>query len=135
MSRIPCSAAQIQSTQTRRCSMRLISTLFLIAVLFSLTLNPYVKPASASNNGDEQIYYAMAVEAIITNCEKKKCLKDSRSIHLRRCAGTAASKVEFLRRYKERLIEGMMTENLSLKRYKVERYVNARFFDHIQLKP
>ena len=115
--------------------MRLINTLFLIAVWFSLTLYPYVRPASATTSGDEQIYYAMAVEAIITTAKKKKCLKDSRSTHLRRCAGTAASKVEFLRRYKERLIEGMMAENLPLKRYKVERYINARFSNHTQLKP
>ena len=115
--------------------MRLINALFLIAVLFSIPFNPYVKPASAKASGDEQIYYAMAVEAIIANCEKKKNLKDSRSNHLRRCADTAASKVEFLRRYKERLLEGMMTENLPLKRYQVERYVNARFSNYTQLKP
>ena len=115
--------------------MRLINALFLIAVLFSIPFNPYVKPASAKASGDEQVYYAMAVEAIITSCEKKKCLKDSRSNHLRRCAETAASKVEFLRRYKERLIEGMMAENLPLKRYKVERYINARFTNHTHLKP
>ena len=107
--------------------MRSINSLFLVAVLFSITLYPCLKPASATANGEEQAYYAMAVEAIIANCEKKKCLKASRSSHLRHCAGTAASKSQFLRHYKERLIKGMMAENLPLKRYKVERYVNTRF--------
>ena len=115
--------------------MRLINTHFLIAIVFSITLYPCLKPASATANGDEQAYYAMAVEAIIANCEKKKCLKSSRSSHLRHCAGTAASKSQFLRHYKERLIKGMMVENLPLKRYKIERYVNTRFTNHIKLKP
>lgn len=115
--------------------MRSINTFFLIAVLFSVAFHPYLKPALATAGADQQAYYAMTVEAIITNCDKKKCLKTSRSGHLRRCAGTATSKAEYLRRYKEHLIEGMMTENLPIKRYKVERYVNSRFARYIQSKP
>lgn len=111
--------------------MRAINTLFMIAVIFSIScVWPCLKPASAMANGDEQAYYATAIETIIVNCEKKQCLHTSRSSHLRRCAETAACKADYLRHHKQRLVEGMMAENLPLKRYKVERYVNARFADH-----
>lgn len=113
--------------------MKVINTLFLIAVIISISsFCPCLKPASAIANVDDQAFYTKAIDAIIVNCEKKQCLHASRSSHLRHCAETAASKADFLRHHKQRLIEGMMAENLPLKQYKIERYVNARFTNYIK---
>lgn len=114
--------------------MRLINTLFMMMAFFSMTLSTIVQPVSAMAGGDEQTYYTTAIEAIIVNCESKQCLKESRSNHLRRCAEKAASKAQYLRRHKNGLVEAMVAEKLPLKRYRVERYVNAKFSDyHVRL--
>ena len=116
--------------------MKVINTLFLIAVVISISSYcPCLKPASAMANGDDEAFYATAIDAIIVNCKKKQCLHTSRSSHLRHCAEKAACKADFLRHHKHRLVEGMVAQNLPLKQYKIERYLNARFTNYIKQNP
>jgi hypothetical protein len=101
---------------------------FFSALFLCLTL------ASAKAELAERADYAQAINEIVVKCSKKQCLKDSRSLNLRCCAEKAASKAEFLRRNQDRLVEEMMAEELSLKTYKVERFVNARFSSYMHSK-
>lgn len=113
--------------------MRSINTFSWMVVFFSAFLLCLTQ-ASALAEVAERADYAMAIDEIIVKCTKKLCLKDSRSAHLRCCAGKAASKAKFLRRNQDRLVEEMMAEKLPLKTYKVERFVNAKFSNYLHSK-
>ena len=114
--------------------MRIMPTLILMAIVISMTGTALAQTALATGADSQQAYYEAAIQSIVDNCEKKECLGASRSANLRRCAQTAAQKAEFLKRNQQRLIEAMMAEELPLKRYRVERYVNMHFSDHLQAK-
>lgn len=115
--------------------MRFINAIVLMSVVFSMTIAVFLQPVFALSGGDRRSFYDAAIKSIAANCEKKECLGESRSAHLRRCADAAAKKAEYLRHNKQRLIEAMTAEELPLKRYRVERYVNMSLSDDLQAKP
>ncbi len=115
--------------------MRLMPTVVLMSILFSMTVVVAAQPALATGPENQRAFYNTTIESIVINCENKGCLKESRSAYLRRCADAAVQKADFLRRNKEQLIEVMMAEQLPLKRYRVEHYVNMSFNGHLQSKP
>lgn len=114
--------------------MRIIPTFILMSIVLCMTTVALAQPVQATHTGSQQAYYESAIQSIADNCEKKKCLGESRSAKLRCCAETAAKKASFLRRNRQRLIEAMMAAEVPLKRYRVERFVNMSFSDHLQAK-
>ncbi len=95
-------------------------TLMIIALLFS--------PAMG---GDETMrqraLYESAIDEEIAQCRQLASLLTSRSENLRVKGHREASMAMFLETHRDQLVDGMMAQDVELKAYKVERYLNDRF--------
>lgn len=74
-------------------------------------------------------YYDNCITKKITNCNAKIILKTSRSVNLRRKADLATRQVTFFTSNKNMLINEMVEQGIGQKAYKVEYYLNKRFFE------
>ena len=100
----------------------------LLAGLFVMVINAPVKAQSESKE-DLAKYYESCILKKIDNCRSKTVLKTSRSANLQRKAQLATKKVKFLKTNKNILIDEMVEQEISPKRYKVEYYLNKRFYE------
>ena len=100
----------------------------LLAGLFVMVINAPLKAQSESKE-DLAKYYESCIVKKIYNCQGKTVLKTSRSVNLQRKANLATKQVTFLTTNKNMLIDEMVEEGISPKRYKVEYYLNKRFFE------
>ncbi len=74
-------------------------------------------------------YYESCITKKISNCSAKTALKTSRSINLRRKADLAKRQVTFFTINKDILINEMVDQGIGPKHYKVEYYLNKRFYE------
>ena len=74
--------------------------------------------------------YDYLIDDYIQKCRSKITLSDSRSKNIRKEAALAALKVEYLDANKDKLIDQMQEAELSMKKYKVHYFLNARFYNH-----
>ena len=74
-------------------------------------------------------YYERCITKKISNCNAKTVLHTSRSVHLRQKADLAARQIQFLSANKDMLINEMLEQGIGPKRYKVEHYLNKRFYE------
>jgi hypothetical protein len=70
------------------------------------------------------------IDDYIQKCQSKSKLSDSRSKNIRKEAALAALKFEYLNANKYKLIGQMLETELSMKKYKVHYFLNARFFNY-----
>ena len=99
-----------------------------LAGLMVITGTAPVKAQSGSND-DLVKYYENCIAKKIYNCKCKTVLKTSRSVNLQRKADLAARQVTFLTTNKNLLIHEMVERKISPKQYKVEYYLNKRFYE------
>ena len=102
----------------------LVSILFVVSVIGA----PLVTAQSASKDQLVQ-YYESCITKKIFNCNAKTVLKTSRSVNLRRKADLAKRQVTFFTSNKNVLIKEMVEREIGQKPYKVEHYLNKRFFE------
>ena len=74
------------------------------------------------------------IDDYIQLCQSKSKLSDSRSKNIRKDAALNAAKVEYLNTNKYYLIDQMIETELSMKKYKVRYFLNARFFSYYASK-
>lgn len=88
----------------------------------------HVKAQSGSK--DQLVkYYENCIVKKINNCQGKAVLKTSRSVNLQRKADLSIRQVTFLTTNKNILIREMVEQEIDPKRYKVEYYLNKRFYE------
>ena len=86
--------------------------------------------AAQSASKDQLIkYYESCITKKITNCNAKTVLKTSRSVHLRQKADLATRQATYFTSNKNMLINEMVKQEIGQKPYKVEHYLNKRFFE------
>ena len=89
-----------------------------------------VSVKSQSESRDELIkYYENIIVKKICNCKGKTVLKTSRSVNLQRKADLATRQITFLTKNKNLLIHEMVEQEIVPKQYKVEYYLNKRFYE------
>lgn len=76
--------------------------------------------------------YAAYIDQCIRKCDNKASLASSRSRNLREGADNARMKATFLRDFRDQLIEDLFAENVALKPYKLDYFINQRFYTVIQ---
>jgi hypothetical protein len=110
---------------------QMTAKLWCIALLASLFVMGINSPVEAQSESKEDLakYYESCIVKKIYNCKGKTVLKTSRSVNLQRKANLATKQVTFLTTNKNILIEEMVEEGISPKRYKVEYYLNKRFYE------
>lgn len=74
-------------------------------------------------------YYDNCITKKITNCNAKTVLKTSRSANLRRKSRLATNQVTFFTSNRNKLINEMVEQEIGQKHYKVDHYLNKRFFE------
>lgn len=90
-------------------------------------------PAIADDRGRES--QAALMEALVDNyiaaCEAKSGLNQSRSAAMRRHAALYSLKGSYCTLYREELVQAMIEEDLEAKPYKVNRFLNQRFYETV----
>ena len=82
----------------------------------------------------KRMLFAYLTDDYIQQCQSKGKLSDSKSKNIRKAAALAALKVEYLNANKNELIGQMLETELSMKKYKVHYFLNARFFNYYASK-
>jgi hypothetical protein len=76
-------------------------------------------------------FYANCIDKKITCCDCKGGMWNSRSKNLRHCSRIAILKAIFLSANKEQLIREMEANGVAMKTYKVDYYLNKRFYENV----
>ena len=84
--------------------------------------------ADSSQGTNSVTFYTDCLNSIISKCELKEFLKGSRSEHLRHSAQLSLQKADYFRAKRVELLEQMVRSDLRQKPYKVEYFLNCRFF-------
>jgi hypothetical protein len=102
-----------------------------IVFLAGLMVNSSISPLNAQSAPSDDLakYYENCIVKKIYNCKGKTVLKTSRSVNLRRKADLAERQVTFFKTNKNLLIQEMVEQEIGPKPYKVEYYLNKRFFE------
>jgi hypothetical protein len=74
-------------------------------------------------------YYDACIEKLISNCQDKLFMGDSRHENMRRSAALYCLKAGFLRIHKSELIQDMIDQGVGIKQHRICYYLNQRFFD------
>lgn len=104
----------------------LIIILGLIMVLGFIWIPPTYAITEEANSLES--FYEESIENIIAKCESKYRLRYSESANIQRAAALYLLKATFFRNYKDNLVTEMMQINLAAKPYRVQFYINQKFF-------
>ena len=87
-------------------------------------------PLTAQTESKEQLikFYESCIQKKITCCNAKAYLKTSRSVNLQREADLSIRKASFFTANKNMLINEMIDQQIGFKQYKVEYFLNQRFY-------
>ena len=80
---------------------------------------------------DPAAFYANLIDKKITCCDGKGGMWNSRSKNLRSCSRLAILKAIFLSANREQLIREMAANGVAMKAYKVDYYLNKRFYENL----
>ena len=85
----------------------------------------------AESQSDEHLIkiYETCIVKKIAKCQSKTILETSRSENLQLAAEIAADQVRFLSLNKDILVNEMMEKDIGQKPYKIEYYLNSRFYE------
>jgi hypothetical protein len=84
--------------------------------------------AHSGNDNDLKAYYENCIDNRIKCCNCKALRWDSKSKKISCCAMIAMLKAAYFRENKNLLIEEMNAKNIGKKQYKVDHYLNEKFF-------
>ena len=74
-------------------------------------------------------FYETCILNQISKCQAKAALINSKSSNLRSCAAVSSRKAVFFVNYKDMLIQEMLKNEMDPKTYKVQYYINKRYFE------
>ena len=74
-------------------------------------------------------FYRACISSEIRKCRAKTCLSKSRSANLRCCAAKESKKAAFLQKNKDMLINEMIKNEIGVKPYKIEYFLNKKFYE------
>lgn len=105
----------------------------IIFIVCSVVLVFGAFPVSGDTNlgRDPAAFYTNCIDKKITCCDCKGRMWNSRSENLRSCSRLAILKAIFLSANKEQLIREMEANGVAMKTYKVDYYLNKRFYENL----
>lgn len=102
------------------------------AIIFMLWAVPVMSQKPA--NTKLKALYEASIDELISKCESKTVLRNSKFGNVRSAAEIALMKAVFLNNHKEMLVQDMLGSNIGIKPYKIDYYLNHRFFATIRSK-
>lgn len=104
-------------------------------ILTSLTMVLVLAAGPAIADDSGQPHQAALVKALVDNyiaaCEAKSGLGQSRSEAMRRTAALYSLKGTYCTLYRDELVQTMIEEDLEAKPYKVNHFLNQRFYETV----
>jgi hypothetical protein len=90
-----------------------------------------VLPSTCISGDKEELakFYETCISNQIDKCQAKTALGKSKSANLRSCAAKESKKAAFLESNKDMLIEEMIKNDIGMKQYKIEYFLNKKFFE------
>lgn len=102
--------------------------LFIVLLTLGVVLMGTSPSFGQSGTDTEMVkFYETCIQNQISKHQAKAALKVSRSENLRSCAVVSSKKEVFLVNHKDMLIQEMLKNEMDLKTYKVEQYLNRRY--------
>jgi hypothetical protein len=102
----------------------------IVSLLLVMALSGASLVTAQSASKDQLVkFYESCITKKISNCNAKTVLKTSRSANLRHKADLATRQVTYFKSNKSMLINEMVEQGIGQKHYKVEHYLNKRFFE------
>ena len=107
-----------------------------IFVLANVLIFAGVYQSAAQSKSNEKLgkFYETYIFETIAKNKSKINLKNSRSENLRRVAGKAEERIRFLTLKKDILVDEMIAYDIGPKPYKMEYYLNKRFYEYSNCK-
>lgn len=102
------------------------------AVMFLLAVGV---GGAVAGDSPETTFYRKCIDRKISQCDCKKDLVASRSVHLRNDARISQMKVDFLKQNRAALLLEMQNAELEMKAYKVDYFLNRKFLESIPAAP
>ena len=75
-------------------------------------------------------YYEYSINDKISKCHSKAKLKNSKSTNLQNCALMGIKKANYYSANKEMLVKEMVINNVGVKQYKIDYFLNRKFFEN-----
>ncbi len=109
-----------------------------IIILFTIIFPLFVWTSSAVSQTTETLYlkamYSAAIDKAIAHCKAKISYRNSKSLNLQRTAALSCMKAAFFNDFKAQLIEDMIKASIGSKPYKINYYLNQKFYGIINPK-
>jgi hypothetical protein len=100
-----------------------------ITVLVLLIALPLYTSAQLENGNGNRKVYENKIDQIIAACSEKSEMANSKHPNISKIGALAIKKSNFCQNNKQQLIDEMIKANLNPKSYKVNYYVNSKFFE------
>jgi len=97
----------------------------LVCILF---VYGFVRSAQANDTGELKTLYSTFIDDLISRCESKKAMCNSKCESIRRSVSLYILKASFYKYRKEELVEELIKEQIGIKSHKIYYYLNGRFF-------
>ena len=108
---------------------KLFTVLISTILLLSLGSNSL---ASAADDVNLEEHYGTIIDNKIDKCKFKTQMRYSKSEVIRNAAMLSCLKTTFYKKNREALIQAMIDNNIGVKRYKIEHYLNSQFYNLIR---
>lgn len=114
--------------------MKTKNAIVMLVIVLTAFLGALPAHGNGTQGGDTKAQLETLVDDYIDCCDAKSAMQNSRSENIRRAAIRSCMKAAYCRNSKETLVKEMLENNIEPKAYKVRRYLNEKFHDHLQAK-
>jgi hypothetical protein len=111
---------------------KMMNTRFMITLAVFASLAVVAIAGAENNDAALRAQYAEQVDVILMHCDQKSRFSRSAGRHLRQCASMNCQKSSFIRNNRQLLLDEMARDCIQAKPYKVEYFINERFFSIIR---
>jgi hypothetical protein len=106
----------------------IFSVIMFLAILWSSQAT-----SQQAGNLNLKSYYAAYIDELVSHCKNKASRHNSKSENIRQASALYCLKADFFKSHKETLVEEMAAQNIEAKTYKMNYYLNGRFFNELKL--
>jgi hypothetical protein len=108
---------------------QMLPLIFVTILVLSLGSSPALCNDIVKNSQTKK-YYERIINEKIIRCHSKGQLKESKSTNLQNCALMEIKKANYFTANKEMLINEMVKSNIGVKQYKIEYFLNSKFYEN-----
>jgi hypothetical protein len=113
--------------------MRVPKIIILLMITFLALLWVSTTVSQTTTTPKLETFYGAFIDECILKCESKGSMRGSRLKHIRQEAAKHYLKADFLKRHKAELIEELVSKDIGTKHYKINYYLNSRFYNELKL--